>query len=258
MSEERKFPELSDLDWDSAIEEWERSTFVPAVARDLDTSRTGAPLGPGPAQEPQDVSALEELPTLMRSDPPPARSRGGLGYLFRSVPDAPATSRAVEVHVPLDDEDPATVMRRGKPPLGRGILRPEARAHDPDQETVVGRRSSLDLQKATGDSPPSSTMTRAASPLDVLESISVEIAAPAPSDSAMPISVQVPLADAAVDVDEPATPKGRQGDRGPNVAPSGVIGGGDGNSANRANSVDASRSHSRLRRCGRRGDWRRH
>ena len=30
---------LEDLDWDSALDEWEKKTFVPEVARDADTDR---------------------------------------------------------------------------------------------------------------------------------------------------------------------------------------------------------------------------
>ena len=170
MSEDRpKFPELSDLDWDAAIDEWERSTFVPAVARDADTRKFASPLGPSvPDTSEVPISVGSEGPltpaptveshapvsrgegddgitSLIRSEAP--RSRGGLGQLFRR----PGTStRSVDVVVPEDDDDPATVLRRGAPVLpgipaakstGR-ILLPDEREFDHEGETVVARTRS--------------------------------------------------------------------------------------------------------------------
>src|SRR4051812_11576983 len=36
--------DLTDLDWDSALDEWEKNTFVPEVARDTETNRVAAPV----------------------------------------------------------------------------------------------------------------------------------------------------------------------------------------------------------------------
>jgi cellulose synthase operon protein C len=47
MSDDRKdlLAGLGDVDWDSALDEWEKNTFVPEVARDADTNRVAGPLG---------------------------------------------------------------------------------------------------------------------------------------------------------------------------------------------------------------------
>ena len=45
------FTGLGDLDWDSALDEWEKQTFVPEVARDAETKRV-APSGKGEAAAP--------------------------------------------------------------------------------------------------------------------------------------------------------------------------------------------------------------
>lgn len=117
---------LGELDWDSALAEWEKNTFVPEVARDAETNKVAAPLeapeepteekkptarpgalgevsgegtviAPVPAElraetrPPPAPRTRTPLPPIVSPRPsqlPPPASRGGLGQLFArtSVP----------------------------------------------------------------------------------------------------------------------------------------------------------------------------
>src|SRR3954451_13704154 len=45
MSDDGKLhDDLGDLDWDSALDEWEKNTFVPQVARDAETNQVAPPV----------------------------------------------------------------------------------------------------------------------------------------------------------------------------------------------------------------------
>ena len=65
MSDDRKniIEGLGDLDWDSALDEWEKSTFVPEIARDADTNRVVSPLGGDEAKRHDDATP-RALPVL--------------------------------------------------------------------------------------------------------------------------------------------------------------------------------------------------
>src|SRR5262245_1423878 len=45
---------LDDLDWDSALDEWEQKSFEPAVARDADTNQVAERVGADPLDAPQE------------------------------------------------------------------------------------------------------------------------------------------------------------------------------------------------------------
>ncbi len=47
------FDGLGDLDWDEALDEWEKNTFVPEVARDADTNKVATPLDSGETELPK-------------------------------------------------------------------------------------------------------------------------------------------------------------------------------------------------------------
>lgn len=55
MSEDDKniLAGLGDLDWDAALDDWEKKTFVPEVARDADTNKVAAPLEKAETEEKQ-------------------------------------------------------------------------------------------------------------------------------------------------------------------------------------------------------------
>ena len=59
---------LGDLDWDAALDDWEKKTFVPEVARDAETNKVAAPLeneGQEPGQKPTTApGAPTNPPTL--------------------------------------------------------------------------------------------------------------------------------------------------------------------------------------------------
>jgi tetratricopeptide (TPR) repeat protein len=104
-----RFEGLADLDWDNALDEWEKSTFVPEIARDANppaTQEEAARASAAPAPPPTTPAIGEEPvaprpPTTPRSSiaspsvsfaPPGARAsappsmRGGLDQLFsRSI-----------------------------------------------------------------------------------------------------------------------------------------------------------------------------
>lgn len=158
MTDEKKFPDLGDLDWDAALDEWEKNTLVPEVARDTDSLKPAGPIeaSPPPSKPfytPPPSSRDQE--TLIGSMPPEVRggpkSRGGLGPLFSkndrpsrpqgappagfdSLFDAPTattvpeTVRETPSARPLDEAPTAT-----REPL----LVPEHRLHDPESETQV-------------------------------------------------------------------------------------------------------------------------
>lgn len=128
MSEDPKnlLDGLGDLDWDTALDDWEKNTFVPEIARDADTARAATPLGSdepkaeagpsrarppvegapsptsrGPLREPPSDRAepalsnkapegtlIAPVPRELRDDPGPASSGRGSGPPRASMPPA--------------------------------------------------------------------------------------------------------------------------------------------------------------------------
>lgn len=88
MSDDRNDPlaGLGDLDWDSALDEWEKNTFVPEVARDADTNRVAGPLGADDAEgahaaSPEAAAVRAPAPSpkaaaAPKSEPPPTEDAG--------------------------------------------------------------------------------------------------------------------------------------------------------------------------------------
>lgn len=70
MSDDRKGPlgGLGDFDWDEALDEWEKTSFAPEIARDAETDQAASPLG-GLPEDP----ALDEATTVSeRTSTPPS------------------------------------------------------------------------------------------------------------------------------------------------------------------------------------------
>ena len=86
---------LGDLDWENALDEWEKTSFSPDVAKEpaaeaKPVAESGFPTSPPVVFTPEDV-----LPDPQRTvPPPPPSSRGGLGQLFPRKADlAPIVDR---------------------------------------------------------------------------------------------------------------------------------------------------------------------
>ena len=83
------FSGLGDLDWDSALDEWEKNTFVPELARDAETNRVANPLGKDePAEKPPTVRPAAGVPADPTGDPGRLKDLGteGTGTLIAPVP----------------------------------------------------------------------------------------------------------------------------------------------------------------------------
>ena len=119
---------LGDLDWDSALDEWEKNTFVPEVARDAETNQVAGPIDgaepkprsegtPAPAaatvvtkggvgQIGGDGTVIAPVPSelrrseapkrgvLPRPSAPPRAGSGGLSQLFNRPSEAPPAHEA--------------------------------------------------------------------------------------------------------------------------------------------------------------------
>lgn len=67
MADERNpLGDLGDLDWDSALADWEKNTFVPEVARDADTNKTAEPLAQSAEPPPVEAGAPAPKPAAPR------------------------------------------------------------------------------------------------------------------------------------------------------------------------------------------------
>lgn len=180
---------LGDLDWDSALDEWEKNTFVPEMARDAETNEAAAPIdGPAaagpPASEPEetliakagrvgeirgDGTVIAPVPNELRASPqkatlprpsaPPRGQSGGLSQLFpKSMPPP-----AMPVPPPDDDDDDATLARSVSLPPPPELGPPS------ENETLVADRAKMaslsdaeTVNKLPGDAPPPPPLERAA------------------------------------------------------------------------------------------------
>lgn len=119
MSDDRNDPlaGLGDLDWDSALDEWEKNTFVPEIARDADTNRVAGPLGAddGAAATAPETAAAPE------NEPPPADAAGEDAVpppvtSDRALRGAPEGTLIAPVPRELRDEPAAGRSPRSAPP----------------------------------------------------------------------------------------------------------------------------------------------
>ena len=93
-SDDKLLGNLSDLDWDSALDEWEKNTFVPEVARDTETNRVAAPVSEEEQQEQKaprpaagKASAADASSSMRTAAPSPRRASAShsLGRGLKSV-----------------------------------------------------------------------------------------------------------------------------------------------------------------------------
>jgi cellulose synthase operon protein C len=158
MTDEKKPDEFGDIDWDEALTEWEKTSFVPEVAKDMSTDKPGALAGahrplyrpppvspaakprpvmpapvrvwsPGEEEEATEATRIARVPDeLLRSEGAPASpSRGGLGQLFDSPLRRPPATGPGETEA--DDAEPH--------PRPAALLVPKLRQYDPNEVTEV-------------------------------------------------------------------------------------------------------------------------
>jgi tetratricopeptide (TPR) repeat protein len=155
MSDDRKglLEGLGDLDWESALDEWEKNAFSPEVARDTDTNQAATPLGkaaprpepppqpvsPGPPSEPTlsakepERTVIAPVPVELRDEPPstpprpsaPPSARGGLDQLF-SRPKAATPSKPMVAAPPRPSPTSERNLVAGRPPRPEPPKRGEA------------------------------------------------------------------------------------------------------------------------------------
>jgi tetratricopeptide (TPR) repeat protein len=171
MSDDDKpFGDLGDLDWDSALDDWEKNTFVPEVAHDAETNKAAsepasqakppaAPNAPSPPGSLRDLSAegtvIAPVPRELRDDP---------SSVSRSQPPPPVSPvpsplpGAVSGRLP-SVPPPARSQRGGLGQLWakRDSLVPPApppprppAAHPPSERTIAAHPSTDDLARAAG------------------------------------------------------------------------------------------------------------
>ena len=141
MSESDKKPKAPDLsgeiDWDSALDEWENKTFVPEVARDKETDKTAALTGaaakplykppvpgvssPAIPQPPRSQPKAEGAPPPPAPPRPPPPPPPAPPVIARPSP----AFREVELMDDYDDESGATVIAAIPRELLRGAGKPE-------------------------------------------------------------------------------------------------------------------------------------
>jgi Tfp pilus assembly protein PilF len=104
MNESNKKPELDDLDWDAALNEWEHDTFVPEVATDKDTNQPAGIVGAAPARP------------LYRPPPPLPGSRGRGAAPSADAPKAEGASRGATSQAPQAGPEREERGKPGEPP----------------------------------------------------------------------------------------------------------------------------------------------
>jgi tetratricopeptide (TPR) repeat protein len=135
MTDEKKGPEDSgEMDWDSALSDWETKTFVPEVAKDVMTDKPAALSG-------QSVSKPLYRPPPQAMPPKANKAKG---------PPPPPAPKVVPLNDPDDDEEGATVisaiprelLRRQAPPPAAGS-RPQPAAPPRPTSTSPTRSGGL-------------------------------------------------------------------------------------------------------------------
>jgi tetratricopeptide (TPR) repeat protein len=140
--------DLGDLDWDSALEDWEKNTFVPEVARDAETNKVAPPIEPSPTE----AQAREHLVAAASAGNQPAAgaAQGSLRDVSSEgtvIAPVPRELRSASV--------PAPRMHSSKPPLAAPPQRPSTAPRAPDAPRG-GARGGLGqlFAKGTSQRPP--------------------------------------------------------------------------------------------------------
>ncbi|MDB4944948.1 MAG: Exonuclease SbcC [Labilithrix sp.] len=124
MSDDDKLPDLGDLDWDSALDEWEKNTFVPEIARDAEKAEAESA-----ARAEAALGTLGKTTENPAAEPlPPASGRGSLrnasgeGTVIAPVPrelrNEPRRSSTIPPIAPLPPP-PRTASPSAAPPPSR-------------------------------------------------------------------------------------------------------------------------------------------
>ncbi|MCA9584035.1 MAG: hypothetical protein KC657_01615 [Myxococcales bacterium] len=170
---------LGDLDWDSALDEWEKNTFVPEVARDAETNQVAGPIDgaepkprsegtPAPAaatvvtkggvgQIGGDGTVIAPVPSelrrseapkrgvLPRPSAPPRAGSGGLSQLFNRPSEAPPAHEAPAPEPPPFAPPPPPDDDDEDATLARNISLPPPPEAGPasENETIVADRAQM-------------------------------------------------------------------------------------------------------------------
>jgi predicted Zn-dependent protease len=174
MTDDKKTSQdLGEIDWDEALAEWDKTSFVPEVAKDVVTDKPAALAGPtrplyrpptvSPAVKPKTQSQpppeLPQIPrwaddededgaTRVRHVPEELLRRGGAEIPVEEdlPPVRDPQSTKIEL-VPMDaeeelkvDDQMLAVAKAEAPPLPRPVLlAPESRRYDPNEVTEIVR-----------------------------------------------------------------------------------------------------------------------
>ena len=76
---------LGELDWDSALDEWEKKTFVPEVARDADTNKVAPPLDAAEAEQKQHQAPTSPPVPGLPTKPPALGEQSGQSTVIAPV-----------------------------------------------------------------------------------------------------------------------------------------------------------------------------
>jgi tetratricopeptide (TPR) repeat protein len=194
MTDDKKpSDDKGELDWEQALSEWENTSFVPEVAKEVATDKpatlAGAtrplyrpptvspavrpkPLAPVPVKmwspeiddDEMDATRIARVPQELLRDHeggPKASSHGGLAQLFESPARLPAStlptgSRRAPATEPDEIDDPIDlILRESEAPRAPALLIPEQRHYDPNEVTGVGSEADLAQMRAPGLAEPS-------------------------------------------------------------------------------------------------------
>jgi cellulose synthase operon protein C len=144
-----KFDDLDGLDWDAALDDWEKNTFVAEVAKDADSERAPEPL-----------AATKEMPAGLASSVGPDTPMGGMpveGDVTIAGGEIPAEFRGTRIVVQQPSTGLGQLFPKSKPipfpdlgdePTAKGLpaepkgppgtlLTPRERVHDPESDTEI-------------------------------------------------------------------------------------------------------------------------
>ncbi|HEY8079891.1 MAG TPA: hypothetical protein VIF62_37425, partial [Labilithrix sp.] len=140
--------DLEDLDWDAALDEWEKNTFVPQVARDAETNRVAAPVGT--EEEPKKPAPPRPAAGDAAPVSSPALKGSGEGTVIAPVPSElrneplrPSQRPPSPSMPPGSLQRPATsgglsqLFSKGASPAPRPSRMPPADARAPEPSTKV-------------------------------------------------------------------------------------------------------------------------
>lgn len=151
--------DLGDLDWDSALDEWEKNTFVPEVARDAETNQVAPPIEEDKAREHLKAAASAQSAGAGApsgaSLPAAGAAQGSLKNVSSEgtvIAPVPRELRDQAPRRPSSSEEPPRMQTSPKPPL----TAPPQRASSASIPPPGGARGGLGqlFAKGTSQRPP--------------------------------------------------------------------------------------------------------